>query len=274
MLIGSLFEPIRVSLLASSIIWNQSKAARRGTFAQVARRVKLDAKKSPNRKNFKVHIYKVLLQVHPGATISAKAMTMMNSLICHAFEKIATEASKLAKFNKKSGGFSKLKRSSDWQRRQQIRVILKTWLSRDITWDSICCPIGSHWRFGRSCNFWRFKSRHAIHNFKCKHDRCFEIRRIFRWRRRRIIRWLIHHGKLVLTCKNITAYTDKQTSTLTDRRLRSLLIGPFQGHPYSNWFPSIQNIAGWFQILFRKNNVFFSKIFDQKSFRKIRFWIK
>jgi len=61
------------------------------------------------------------LSVHPGATISVKAMTMMNSLILHAFEKIATEASKLAKCNKKSGGFSKLKRTSDWMRRQQIR---------------------------------------------------------------------------------------------------------------------------------------------------------
>ena len=82
-----------------------TKAARRGTFAQVARRVKLEKKKSPKKcpKDFKVHIYKVLLQVHPGATISAKAITMMNSLIVHAFEKIAGEASKLAKINKKSG---------------------------------------------------------------------------------------------------------------------------------------------------------------------------
>ena len=81
-----------------------TRAPRRGTYAQVRRRVK---KKSPNRKTFKVHIYKVLLQVHPGASISAKAMTMMNSFMFHAFEKIATEASKLAKFNKKSGRFSK-----------------------------------------------------------------------------------------------------------------------------------------------------------------------
>lgn len=36
-----------------------------------------------------------------------KAMTMMNSLIIHVFEKIATEASKIAKCNKKSGRLSK-----------------------------------------------------------------------------------------------------------------------------------------------------------------------
>ena len=45
------------------------------------------------------------MKVHPGATISEKAMTMMNSLILHAFEKIAKEASKMAKSSKKSGGF-------------------------------------------------------------------------------------------------------------------------------------------------------------------------
>jgi len=45
------------------------------------------------------------MKVHPGATISEKAMTMMNSLILHAFEKIAKEASKMAKCSKKSGGF-------------------------------------------------------------------------------------------------------------------------------------------------------------------------
>ena len=46
------------------------------------------------------------MKVHPGATISEKAMTLMNSLILHAFEKIAKEASKIAKYNKKSGGVS------------------------------------------------------------------------------------------------------------------------------------------------------------------------
>ena len=79
---------------------NQFKAARRGTYEQVAKRIKLDDaffKKTP--RDFKVHIYKVLMKVHLGAkfTISEKAMTMMNSLILHAFDKIAKEASKIAK---------------------------------------------------------------------------------------------------------------------------------------------------------------------------------
>ena len=143
------------------------------------------------------------------------------------------------------------------QEHHQVRNILKTWLSCNITWDSNCCSVVAHWGFGESCNFWRFKSCHAIHNFKFKLDRCFKIRRlfwrIFRWRRR-IIRWLLHHGKFILTRTNITAYTDKPTHVLTIQRLRIWLIGPFQGHPYSNVmiFINIQEIAGWFQIFFRK----------------------
>ena len=144
------------------------------------------------------------------------------------------------------------------QEHHQVRNILKTWLSCNITWDSNCCSTVAHRRFGESCNFRRFKSCHAIHNFKFKLDRCFKIRRlfwrIFRRRRRWIIRWLLHHGKFILTWKNITAYTDKPTHVLTIQRLRIWLIGPFQGHPYLNVliFINIQKIAGWFQIFFRK----------------------
>merc|ERR1712216_175753 len=43
----------------------------------------------------------VLKQVHPDTGISSKAMSIMNSFINDIFEKIATEASKLARYNKK-----------------------------------------------------------------------------------------------------------------------------------------------------------------------------
>ena len=46
-------------------------------------------------------IYKVLKQVHPDTGISSKAMSIMNSFINDIFEKIATEAAKLARYNKK-----------------------------------------------------------------------------------------------------------------------------------------------------------------------------
>merc|ERR1712037_641549 len=53
------------------------------------------------KKKAKVETYKVLKQVHPDTGISSKAMSIMNSFINDIFEKIATEASKLARYNKK-----------------------------------------------------------------------------------------------------------------------------------------------------------------------------
>ena len=65
--------------------------------------VKGGAKKSSKKKveTYKIYIYKVLKQVHPDTGISSKAMSIMNSFINDIFEKIATEASKLARYNKK-----------------------------------------------------------------------------------------------------------------------------------------------------------------------------
>ena len=47
-------------------------------------------------------VYKVLKQVHPDTGISSKAMGIMNSFVNDIFERIATEASHLAHYNKKS----------------------------------------------------------------------------------------------------------------------------------------------------------------------------
>lgn len=46
-------------------------------------------------------IYKVLKQVHPDASVSAKAMLIMESLVSDLFERIASEAGRLARYNKK-----------------------------------------------------------------------------------------------------------------------------------------------------------------------------
>ena len=51
--------------------------------------------------SYKIYIYKVLKQVHPETGISSKAMSIMNSFINDIFEKIAFEASRLARYNKK-----------------------------------------------------------------------------------------------------------------------------------------------------------------------------
>ena len=59
-------------------------------------------KKSKSKtETYKIYIYKVLKQVHPDTGISSKAMSIMNSFINDIFEKIAGEASKLARYSKK-----------------------------------------------------------------------------------------------------------------------------------------------------------------------------
>ncbi|KAI8563573.1 hypothetical protein RHMOL_Rhmol03G0119900 [Rhododendron molle] len=63
-----------------------------------------EKKKKRSKKNaetYKMYIYKVLKQVHPDIGISGKAMGIMNSFINDIFEKLAQEASRLAKINKK-----------------------------------------------------------------------------------------------------------------------------------------------------------------------------
>ena len=69
--------------------------------------VKKEAKKDKKGKRhsrhetFSVYIYKVLKQVHQDTGISKKSMAIMNSFINDVFERIALEASKLVRYNKK-----------------------------------------------------------------------------------------------------------------------------------------------------------------------------
>ncbi|KAA8518868.1 hypothetical protein F0562_016358 [Nyssa sinensis] len=63
-----------------------------------------DKKKKRAKKStetYKIYIFKVLKQVHPDIGISSKAMGIMNSFINDIFEKLAQEASRLARYNKK-----------------------------------------------------------------------------------------------------------------------------------------------------------------------------
>ena len=77
------------------------KAAKKAGKAQKSI-TKGDKKKKRRRKeSYSIYIYKVLKQVHPDTGISSKAMSIMNSFINDIFEKIATEAAKLARYNKK-----------------------------------------------------------------------------------------------------------------------------------------------------------------------------
>ena len=68
------------------------------------KRVVRDAKAAARRRrveSFSVYIYRVLKQVHPETGISKRSMQIMNSFIADIFEKIALEASKLVRYNKK-----------------------------------------------------------------------------------------------------------------------------------------------------------------------------
>mmetsp|Transcript_6953 Transcript_6953/g.16741 ORF Transcript_6953/g.16741 Transcript_6953/m.16741 type:complete len:126 (-) Transcript_6953:8-385(-) len=78
--------------------------AAKGDKAPAKKTVAKDAKKKGRKskaETYKIYIYKVLKQVHPDTGVSSKAMSIMNSFISDLFEKIATEASKLARYNKK-----------------------------------------------------------------------------------------------------------------------------------------------------------------------------
>ncbi|GAB1605870.1 histone H2B, gonadal [Argonauta hians] len=54
------------------------------------------------KESFAIYVYKILKQVHPDTGISGKAMDIMNSLVNDLFERIATECSRLAEYNKRS----------------------------------------------------------------------------------------------------------------------------------------------------------------------------
>ena len=79
--------------MASSKNTPASKRAKRA--AQEAR------PKRRRNETFSVYIYRVLKQVHPETGVSKRSMSIMNSFINDIFEKIALEASKLVRYNRK-----------------------------------------------------------------------------------------------------------------------------------------------------------------------------
>ena len=64
---------------------------------------KKGSKGSKRRKEpYAIYLYKVLKQVHPDTGVSSKAMSIMNSFVNDIFERIASDASGLAHYNKRS----------------------------------------------------------------------------------------------------------------------------------------------------------------------------
>ncbi|KAL0566866.1 histone H2B [Marasmius crinis-equi] len=78
-----------------------AKAAKKTSKPATADGEKKKRKKS-RKETYSSYIYKVLKQVHPDTGISNKAMAILNSFVNDIFERIATEASKLATYSKKS----------------------------------------------------------------------------------------------------------------------------------------------------------------------------
>ncbi|MEW5306812.1 MAG: hypothetical protein WDW38_004554 [Sanguina aurantia] len=77
------------------------KAPAKKTPVKSAEGVAKKKKKAVKSETYKVYIYKVLKQVHPDTGVSSKAMSILNSFVNDIFEKIASEAAKLAVYNKK-----------------------------------------------------------------------------------------------------------------------------------------------------------------------------
>ena len=72
--------------------------------SKAAKKASTDTKKRSKKRveSYSTYIYRVLKQVHPDTGISKKGMSIMNSFINDIFERIATEAGKLATYNKKA----------------------------------------------------------------------------------------------------------------------------------------------------------------------------
>ncbi|XP_078284338.1 histone H2B 1/2-like [Rhinoraja longicauda] len=80
------------------------KATKKGAKKAVSKPAgKAGKKRRKSRKeSYAIYIYKVMKQVHPDTGISSKAMGIMNSFVNDIFERIASEASRLAHYNKRA----------------------------------------------------------------------------------------------------------------------------------------------------------------------------
>lgn len=69
---------------------------------EVAFRFQIHSESSRSFALLLTRLFSVLKQVHPDTGISNRAMSILNSFVNDIFERVATEASKLAAYNKKS----------------------------------------------------------------------------------------------------------------------------------------------------------------------------
>ncbi|KAF8120790.1 putative histone H2B.1 protein [Boletus edulis] len=86
---------------AASTAKSSARVARR-TSSQGGGGEEPKKRKKARKETYSSYIYKVLKQVHPETGISNKGMGVLNSFVNDLFERIASEASKLATYNKKA----------------------------------------------------------------------------------------------------------------------------------------------------------------------------
>ncbi|KAF7311669.1 hypothetical protein MKEN_01070500 [Mycena kentingensis (nom. inval.)] len=102
----SMRSHIGVPQQTTSWLGNQRQTAGKKTATKKSAAPAADGEKKKRKKTrketYSSYIYKVLKQVHPDTGISNKAMAILNSFVNDIFERIATEASKLAQYSKKS----------------------------------------------------------------------------------------------------------------------------------------------------------------------------
>merc|ERR1711934_119352 len=75
-----------------------TRMARKGS----AKKDKKQRRRKARTDSYSTYIYKVLKQVHPDTGISKKGMGIMDNFIHDVFERLASEAGRLARYNKKS----------------------------------------------------------------------------------------------------------------------------------------------------------------------------
>lgn len=99
------------------------KAPAKGAAKKQVTAAKAGSRRRSRHESYSTYIFKVLRQCHPEINISKKAMSIMNSFVNDIFERTASEASKVAAYNKKSTITSK-------EIQTAVRLILPGELSR------------------------------------------------------------------------------------------------------------------------------------------------
>jgi len=89
--------------VASVVRSQMAKTASHGKKGGKSTKKGAEGKRRKRRvETFASYIYKVLKQVHPDTGVSKRAMSIMNSFVNDTFDRLSSEAIRLARYNKKA----------------------------------------------------------------------------------------------------------------------------------------------------------------------------